>query len=125
MDARERVKDDTLRALERANAELRRENARLARDKLGTSDAAAASLLGRLQRAQRELKEAQKRLKSYDDHAEAERARDEWIADLHSQIKQLKRVIEHMESTRVWQLGSVYWRTRNRLTRRSSGGSAP
>lgn len=108
-----------LRGLEQANADLRRENARLARERLGTADAAAASLLGRLQRTQRELREAQKRFKEYERRAVAERARDEWVGELHAQIQQLRGVIEEMEATRVWQLGRVYWRTRNKIAGRS------
>ena len=117
--------DERLSALERANKELRRENARLAREKLGTADAAAAALLGRLQRARSELKEAQRRLKRFEQHVEAERAREEWIADLHAQIEHLRGVIASMESTRVWQLGAVYWRARDRLSARLSRRSMP
>ena len=114
---------DRLSALERANEELRRENARLAREKLGTADAAAASLLGRLQRTQSELKEAQRQLRRFERHVEAERAREEWIAELHAQIEHLRGVVASMESTRTWRLGAIYWRTRDRLAGRSRRSS--
>ena len=117
MDARERVTDYTLSALERANAELRRENTRLAREKLGTSDAAAASILGRLQRAQTELSVTKARLAEYEQKLADERARNEWVDHLHAQIEELKAQIEAMRGTRAWRVSSSYWRLRRRLLR--------
>ena len=48
--------------LERANAELRRANVRLAREKLGVHDAAAAAFVARYERLQRELEATKKQL---------------------------------------------------------------
>jgi hypothetical protein len=46
---------DQVRRLERANEELRRANAKLARDRQGPSNTAAVPLLLRLRRAERKL----------------------------------------------------------------------
>jgi SAM-dependent methyltransferase len=111
-----------MRALERANTELRRTNARLWRGKLGVADSAAASLLGRLRTTEEALEEARRTI------ADFERERDEslrkaqheqelnaWIADLHRQIDTLRSEIERTHGTRVWRLASRYWGARDRL----------
>lgn len=95
--------------LERANEELRRVNARLARSWRGTADAAAAALLAKIQRLEEALAEANNKL------AEAN-ARRAWtpedqrmVEGLHAEIDGLNKAIADMQATRVWRLGSVFW----------------
>lgn len=97
-----------VRALERANDALRAVNARLARQKLGTADSAAASLLARVRALEAEVAEV--RMTDQQTHLD-------WIEDLHRQITERAQTIEEMESTRVWQLAGRYWSVRDRVRR--------
>jgi hypothetical protein len=109
-----------MRNLERANAELKRTNARLSRELIGTADSAAATLLAKLKRAESELVVLREQL------AERERAEKQdqelhaWIEHLHEEIGQRTREVESMRATRVWRLAGKYWRLRDRLLRRSA-----
>jgi SAM-dependent methyltransferase len=100
-----------MRNLERANAELRHTNARLAREKLGVAESAAASLLARVERLETELEQARARA----EEEERAVAHDDWIKHLHAEIDRHRRQVEAMEATRVWRLGRRYWRLRDRL----------
>lgn len=122
-----------MRALEQANAELRRANARLARERLGVADAAAASLRGQIESLRKELDELRRAQNEERKRKQAEEELNDWISDLHSQIAELKaeierqdaehhRIVREMESTRVWRLGSAYWRARDRLRTRLGSG---
>jgi 2-polyprenyl-3-methyl-5-hydroxy-6-metoxy-1,4-benzoquinol methylase len=115
-----------MRALERANAELRRSNARLSREKLGVADSAAASLLGQIASLRQERDELLAEREEQRRKAEAEQELNDWIEELHLQIADLKaeverrdaehrRVVEEMEKTRAWRLGTAYWRARDRV----------
>jgi 2-polyprenyl-3-methyl-5-hydroxy-6-metoxy-1,4-benzoquinol methylase len=106
-----------MRNLELGNAELRRANARLGRERLGVADSAAASILARIERLTRELEELRVRIDEEEQAAEAKRAHDEWIENLHEQIEEHKRTIRDMETTRIWRLGGRYWAARDRLRR--------
>jgi SAM-dependent methyltransferase len=106
-----------MRNLELANAELRRANVRLGRRMLGVADSAAASILARVERLTTELEEARVRMHEEERAADAKRAHDEWIENLHEQIEQQKRTIREMEATRVWRLAGRYWGARDRLRR--------
>jgi hypothetical protein len=103
--------------LERANEELRRVNARLARSWRGTADSAAASLVAKIRRLEEALTEADKRL------AEAEARR--WTPDdqrmvegLHEEIAELNRTIAEMQATRAWRLASAFWAFKRLFRRR-------
>ena len=82
--------------LERANAELHRVNARLARGVLGKADSAAASLVARLEDTERALAEA---------------------PNLEAEIRRRDEIIVEMQRTRAWRLGQRYWRVRDALKR--------
>jgi 2-polyprenyl-3-methyl-5-hydroxy-6-metoxy-1,4-benzoquinol methylase len=56
------ARNEYMRALERANLELRRVNAKLARSHLGVHDAAAAAVIGRLERRTREAEQKAREL---------------------------------------------------------------
>jgi SAM-dependent methyltransferase len=86
--------------LERANEELRRVNARLARSWLGRADSAAATLVARVKRLEQELAEANERLRP-----EHERM----IQALHEEIAELNRSIAEMQNTRAWRMASRFW----------------
>jgi 2-polyprenyl-3-methyl-5-hydroxy-6-metoxy-1,4-benzoquinol methylase len=94
-----------LRGLERANEELRVANVRLAREKLGAADSAAASLAARVRALEKELAGA--RLLEH----------KEWIDDLHRQIEEGRETISMMEASRAWRVGRSYWALRDRLRR--------
>jgi SAM-dependent methyltransferase len=100
--------------LERANTELRRANARLGRDLLGVADSAAASLLAKLERTERELAAVKNQLREKQPEAELRT----WIDHLHEQIYEQKRQVETMQATRAWRLAGRYWALRDRLLRR-------
>jgi SAM-dependent methyltransferase len=104
-----------MRALERANAELRRANARLSRKLIGTADSAAATLIAKLARAENELVELREQLAE----REQEHELHAWIDHLHEEIAVRAREIEAMQATRVWRLAGRYWRLRDRVLRRS------
>jgi SAM-dependent methyltransferase len=101
--------------LERANTELRSVNARLARGFLGIADSAAASLIAKLGRTERELATMKKRLREKEQEAELHT----WIDHLHEEIYKHKRQVQAMEATRAWRLAARYWRLRDRFLRRS------
>ena len=86
-------------SLERANAELYRANARLAKKRIGVNDSAAATLLARIEALPSE----------------------ESIRLLHDQIAEQHAIITSMQGTRVWRIGAAYWRTRDAV-RRFFGG---
>jgi len=106
-----------MRNLELANAELRRANARLGREMLGVADSAAASILARVDRLTKELEEARVRIDEEERAADAKRAHDEWIENLHEQIENHKRTIQEIQATRVWRLAGRYWGARELLRR--------
>ena len=96
-------------SLERANRELRQRNAGLARSQVGHADSAAASLVGRLESAQRRLAEFEQRADEQE-RAEAEQAaHDAWIANLHDQIEWHKQRLAEVEGSRAWRLANFYW----------------
>jgi hypothetical protein len=64
-----------------------------------------------------ELEEARVRIHEEERAADAKRAHDEWIENLHEQIETHKRTIQEMETTRVWQLAGRYWGARDGLRR--------
>ena len=94
-----------VRALERANAELRAVNAKLWREKLGKADSAAASLVARTRALEAELADT-RRL----EHRE-------WIESLHRQIDEGRRTIEEMQASRAWRLAEGYRRVRRGFRR--------
>jgi SAM-dependent methyltransferase len=103
--------------LERANEELRRVNARLARSWRGTADSAAASLVAKIRRLEEALDETNQKL------AEAEARR--WTPDdqrmvegLHEEIAELNRTIAEMQATRAWRLASAFWAFKRLFRRR-------
>jgi SAM-dependent methyltransferase len=102
--------------LERANTELRRANARLARGFLGIADSAAAALIAKIERTERELAAANERLREREQEAELHT----WIDQLHRQIYEHKHQVQAMEATRVWRLAGRYWALRDRLLGRRS-----
>ena len=102
-----------VRGLEEANEALRRANARLARDKLGTADSAAASLVGRLRTLEDELAEI-RRIEAEEVATEEHR---QWIDHLHQQIAERDRMIAEIQSRRAWRLLNRYWSVRARFTR--------
>jgi 2-polyprenyl-3-methyl-5-hydroxy-6-metoxy-1,4-benzoquinol methylase len=102
--------------LEQANLELRRANVRLARERLGVADSAAATLLAKVDRLETALRESRARIKELD----RARAHDEWVQGLHDQIDQRQREIEAMKATRAWRLAGSYWALRDRVLRRVS-----
>jgi SAM-dependent methyltransferase len=103
-----------LLSLERANIELRRVNARLGRSNLGIADSAAASLLAKLDRTERELAVLKERLRQKEQEAELHT----WIDHLHNQIHEHKREVQAMQATRAWRLATKYWALRDGLVRR-------
>jgi len=105
--------------LERANAELRRTNARLARKTLGIADSAGASLLAKLEATQSELESVLRAEQERNAAEEAEAARVHSVAVLHAEIADLNATIAMMQGTRVWRLGGTWWRIRDRLLRRA------
>lgn len=98
--------------LERANRELWEANVRLARGQVGKFDSAAASLLGQLETARRQLQELQDRIAA----EEAEDAHEEWIRHLHEQIETQRQIIDRIEASPTWRLAGRYWRARQRVT---------
>ena len=94
-----------VRTLERANAELRVVNAKLARDHLGKANSAAAALVARTRALEAELSDA-RRLEH-----------KEWIESLHRQIEEGRQRIEAMESSRAWRLAERYRRVRRGFRR--------
>ena len=98
--------------LERGNRELWLANARLARAQAGKADSAAASLLGQLETARRQLHELESKIAV----EEAHEAHEEWIRHLHEQIETQRQVIERIEASPAWRLAGRYWRTRKRVT---------
>jgi 2-polyprenyl-3-methyl-5-hydroxy-6-metoxy-1,4-benzoquinol methylase len=102
--------------LERANAELRRVNARLGRSRLGVSESAAASLVAKLERAEQELEATKKLLREKEQEADLHT----WVDHLHELIYEQRREVEAMQSTRVWRLAGSYWALRDRVLRRVS-----
>ena len=102
-----------VRGLESAVEELRAVNARLARQKLGMADSAAAALVARLHALEEEL--AQARITDQQAHLD-------WIEQLHRQIEEGRRTIAEMEATRAWQLGRRYWAVRDRFRRLAGRG---
>jgi SAM-dependent methyltransferase len=103
--------------LERANVELRRANARLGRDTLGIADSAAASLLAKLDRTERELAAMKKRLREKEHEADLHT----WVDHLHALIYEQRDQVQAMQATRVWRLAGKYWALRDRLlSRRAS-----
>jgi glycogen(starch) synthase len=88
--------------LERANSELRRTNARLARAKLAKADSAAATLVAKLER-ERSAPEEGRLQDAYDELRE-------WALDLERQLKEIT-------ATRTWRLATRYWRSREALRR--------
>ena len=119
-----------VRNLERANEELRRINAQLARKRLGKADSAAASLLAKLDRQAAQLEAARQELQKMRDahdperHASAERrALINRVEELHEQVLTQDRQIRAMTETRVWRLAARYWRVRDGFRGRSTGGA--
>jgi hypothetical protein len=100
--------------LERANVELHRTNTRLAHGLIGTADSAAASLLAKLDRTERELARVQKQLREKERAERQERELHAWIDGLHAQIADLKT----MQATKAWRLVGRYYQLRDRLLRR-------
>jgi hypothetical protein len=88
--------------VERANSELRRTNARLARAKLAKADSAAATLVAKLER-ERSAPEEGRLQDAYDELRE-------WALDLERQLKEIT-------ATRTWRLATRYWRSREALRR--------
>ena len=104
-----------LRRLEQANQALRQANARLARGLVGSSGSAAASLLARLERAERELARARAdadRKQSRLEELQVELAAASRVTDL------LETELRGMRETRTWRLAGRYWSLRDRLLRR-------
>jgi SAM-dependent methyltransferase len=100
-----------VRGLERANAELRRVNARLARSWLGRADSAAATLVARVQRLEQSLAEAEARAA-----ANARRPEDqEVIENLDREVAELNQTIAAMQGTRAWRLASRFWGVKRRF----------
>jgi SAM-dependent methyltransferase len=89
--------------LQRANVELRRVNARLARGFLGKADSAAASLVARVEDAERALAEAT--------------PKQEWVEHLQAETHRRGEIIDEMQRTRAWRMGQRYWRARDALKR--------
>jgi hypothetical protein len=97
-----------MRNLERANTELRRVNARLARERLGVADTAAGSLLAKVDRLASELE-----VLRAERSAEAEqRKHQEWIADLHRQIEFHRDRASAIETSRPWRAWMRVYRLR-------------
>lgn len=101
--------------LERANAELRRTNARLTRRRLGTADSAAASLLAQLETARAELERV---LQERREREEAEAERRRRLEELEQVVAARDETIAFMQSTKAWRLGAAWWRVRDRVLRR-------
>jgi SAM-dependent methyltransferase len=108
--AAEPVHHRYLRGLEQANEELRAANARLAREKLGTADSAAAAIVNRVRTLEGQLADA--RLELSDARLLEHKG---WIDHLHRRIAENEQTIEEMRRTRVWQLGRRYWAVRDRV----------
>jgi 2-polyprenyl-3-methyl-5-hydroxy-6-metoxy-1,4-benzoquinol methylase len=108
--------------LERANEELRRVNARLARGLIGTADSAAASLLAKVERTERELAAVRQQLAERERAERQEQELHAWIDQLHEEIDRRGREVEAMQATRVWRLAGKYWRLRDRVVRRGNSG---
>lgn len=90
--------------LERANQALYRVNVRLARGLLGRADSAAASLVARVERLERELAGASR---------SPEHARE--LERLDQEITELNRTIAEMQDTRTWRFASRFWSFKRRL----------
>lgn len=98
-----------MRNLEHANRELRRVNARLARDRLGKADSAAATVLGKLERERTALEERRRA------HPTERQAQLRRIEELHEQALAQERQLREMTSTRAWRLATRYWGMRDAL----------
>lgn len=106
-----------MRNLEHANRELRRTNARLARNKWAKADSAASTLLANVELERRALKKLRLQ-QSYDPEDETERqAHLRRIEELHEEALALERTVKEMKSTRAWSLVSRYWATRDAIAR--------
>jgi SAM-dependent methyltransferase len=106
-----------MRNLELAHRELRRANARLAREKLGKADSAAVSVLGRVER-ERQLLEEQRRKEEYDPTNPTERqAHIRRINELNDHALKVEREMREFTETRAWRIATGYWAARDRLKR--------
>lgn len=96
--------------LERANVALHRVNAQLARGFIGKADSAAASLMARVEDAERALAEAEAKLAT-------KMPEQGWTEHLQAEADRRGEIIEEMQQTRVWRIGQRYWSTRDALKR--------
>jgi 2-polyprenyl-3-methyl-5-hydroxy-6-metoxy-1,4-benzoquinol methylase len=104
--------------LEVANADLRRENARLARKKLGKAGSAAASLLANLEADRVELDARLGKIDPLDPEGPARaerRALLKRVEELHGQLLAQDRAMRDLTSTRGFRFVTRYWSTRDRL----------
>jgi hypothetical protein len=111
----------TREQLEEANAALRRANARLAREKLGKADSAAATLLARLEAEREELARRVGELPSGDLVADERRALIRRVEELHEQVLAQERELRQLKQMRAWRLASTYHGLTARLRRRTHG----
>jgi hypothetical protein len=111
----------TREQLEEANAELRRANARLAREKLGKADSAAATLLAGLEAEREELARRVGELPSADPVADERRALIRRVEELHEQVLAQERELRQLKQMRAWRLASTYHGLTARLRRRTHG----
>lgn len=107
--------------LESANEELRRANARLAREQLGKADSAAASLVARLEAERAALEAAKRHLAGELDPEAAARAERQAlvqrIEELHDQVLAQDRQLRDLTATRGFRLVTSYWRLRDHAKR--------
>lgn len=110
----------TREQLEAANADLRRANARLAREKLGKADSAAASLLAGLEAEREELARRLGDLPSGDPVADERRALIRRVEELHEQVLAQERELRELKSMRLWTLVSGYHSIRALVSRKGT-----
>jgi hypothetical protein len=121
MDGDERV---TIEQLEAANAELRRVNARLAREKLGKANSAAASLLAKVEAEREELARRLGELPSGDPVADERRALIRRVEELHQQVLAQEHELRELKRMRLWRVSSRYHSIKALLLRKKTGRAA-